>query len=260
MLVELDEAPNARERWRFTVGCTRASATITVREILAVRGHGGGVTRTIVLSAIGASVALAAYGLVRYSELRSGAGNWMAFAVFLVVVCAYAACALALSRGTTHAIVVARRNGLIGGFAVGAGWLVVLVPTATLKSFVFVPLAIALLVPAGVAFLTVRGTGDAKAATGAALWSGLVGGLLIFIVWVATTYVRNGRPYDRQLIRDFHRSNAHDLAAYAVSDNLGAGLTLLVIVPVVALAIGSLARPVRTNTHWDDPPTGIRAE
>ena len=58
---------------------------------------------------------------------------------------------------------------------------------------------------------------------------------------MTTTYVRDGRPYDAQMLRDFHASGSRDLAAYAVGDNLGAALGLLLIVPVVALALGSLA-------------------
>jgi hypothetical protein len=60
-------------------------------------------------------------------------------------------------------------------------------------------------------------------------------------VWVTATYLRDGLPYDHGLIRDFHRSGATDLATYAVSDNLGSGLMLLLLVPTVALAVGFLS-------------------
>ena len=72
------------------------------------------------------------------------------------------------------------------------------------------------------------------------MWCGLVGGLLAFIVWMTTTYARDGRPYDAQMMRDFHASGSRDLAAYAVGDNLGAALGMLLVIPVVALALGSL--------------------
>ena len=62
----------------------------------------------------------------------------------------------------------------------------------------------------------------------------------MFIIWVTVTYVRDGRPYDAQMLRDFHRSGSRDLAAYAVSDNLGAAFGMLLILPVVAVALGSL--------------------
>ena len=100
---------------------------------------------------------------------------------------------------------------------------------------------LALLGPACVAALAGRSANDARTGTTqAALWGGIVGGLTTFVVWVTATYLRDGRPYDPGLLRDFHQSGAHDLATYAVSDNLGSGLVLLFIVPIAALAFGSL--------------------
>src|SRR5207253_9934018 len=61
--------------------------------------------------------------------------------------------------------------------------------------------SVALLMPAGV---------GALAGSRAALWSSLVGGLLVFIVWVSATYLRDGGPYDAGLLRDFDRSGARD--------------------------------------------------
>ena len=62
----------------------------------------------------------------------------------------------------------------------------------------------------------------------------------MFIVWVTVTYTNAGGPYDSGLIRDFHKSGAPDLTTYGVSDNLGSGLVLLLMIPTVALALGSL--------------------
>lgn len=240
MLVELDEARGARARWRFSLGCIRAAAAIRCRATVCAGNRGGNGVRAVVLAAAAAALVLAGYGLVRYPGLRAGAGAWGAGAFLLVLLSGYAMGALSLSRGTTPAALIARRNGLLGGLAIGVAWLLALAPTGLLKAWVFIPLMVALLGPASVAVLTGLASRDVRAARSAGLWSGLVGGLLVFVVWVTTTYVRNGRPYDPQLIRDFHRSHAHDLATYAVSDNLGAALGLLLIVPVVALALGSL--------------------
>jgi len=82
--------------------------------------------------------------------------------------------------------------------------------------------------------------------------SGIVGGLLVFAVSMAATYARNGRPYDAQLLRDFHRSGAPDLATLAVSDALASALGLLILIPLAALAFGSLgARLPRTAVPVD---------
>ena len=109
----------------------------------------------------------------------------------------------------------------------------------------FLPLLIALLGPALVAAVAGHRARDSRTGTLAALWSGLVGGLTVFIVWVTVTYTNAGGPYDSGLVRDFHKSGAPDLATYAVSDNLGSGLVLLLMIPTVALALGSLSARVR---------------
>ena len=74
-------------------------------------------------------------------------------------------------------------------------------------------------------------------------------GLTVFISWVTVTYADAGRPYDAGLVRDFHASGAHDLATYAISDDLGSGLVMLLVVPTVALALGSLSARLSATTR-----------
>jgi hypothetical protein len=235
MLVELDAVRGARERWAFSLGCVRALLVLRIRAGFVARDRGGNALRAAVLGAVAATLALAVYGIVRYPGLRAGAGAWEGGAVLGALALGYAACALTLSRGMTPRAGAARGRGLVGGLVVGAAWLVVLTPpTAFLKTWVVLPLLVAMLVPAGVAIRTGH--------TGAALWSGLVGGLLVFVSRALATYASDGRPYDPQLIRDFHHSGAHDLATYAVGGSLNTAIGMLAIVPVVALAFGSLGR------------------
>ena len=123
---------------------------------------------------------------------------------------------------------------------------------------VLLPLMVALLGPGAVAVLAVRAGGVVTAGTRSALWSGIVGGLLVFTVSMTATYARNGRPYDPQLLRDLPHSGAPDLATLAVNDALGSALTLLILIPLTALASGSLAarlprtaNPTTTRTSPD---------
>ena len=241
MLAELSGVGGARARRRFSFGCTRAIIALCVRTNLTAPGRGGRGVRALVLGASATAVALAAYGPARYPGLRSDIGTWLAFASLLAIVACYAFAALTLSRGATAQARTARRYGLAAGLAIGAAWLMILAPAEVSKSLVFLPLGVALLGPLLVAYVAGRTCRDARAAAAAAIWSGLVGGLLVFIVWVVVTYSDDGRPYDAQMLRDFHRSGSHDLAAYAVGDNVGAAIGLLVIIPVVALALGSLS-------------------
>jgi hypothetical protein len=240
MSAELAPLRGRRSRWAFAAGCAQAAIVVRLRAGIVRPGRGGGGVRALVLSAIAAALGLGIYGAVRYPALRGGVAGWAAIAVFAAILAVYAAAALSLTRGAAAQAVLARRRGVAGGLAVAAAWLAVIMPEAFSQSLVALPLAATLLIPAGVATLVGRSTRQVRTGTDAALWSGMVGALLAFTVWVSATYAGDGRPYDAQLIRDFQHSGARDLATYAVGDTLGAAMGLLVIVPVVALALGSL--------------------
>ena len=252
MSAELETLCGRGARWRFTLGCARAAGVIRARVTLTSRDRGGGGLRTVIGVGVSAAVALGAYGLVRYPGLRSGDAS-IAAAGFVALLVAYAAATLALSGGKGLQEIAARRHGLVGGVAIGAAWLVVLSPTETLKQWVLVPLMIALLGPGCVAALAARDGKHVIAGTRAALWSGMVGGLLVFTVWITATYARDGRPYDAQLLRDFPRSGAPDLATLAVSDALSSALTLLILIPLTAVAFGSLGARLPRTTGPDRP-------
>ena len=241
MLVELDQVEGRRERWQFSVGCVWAAVRIRVRS----REPGGALLRVVVLACVVIALALVGYGLVHYPGLRSEPNVWGAMTAFLATLLVYIALTVLLSRGVTQRSAAARRYGLAGGLAVGVGWLLGIAPPAAFRGWVFLPLLIALLGPAVVAAVAGHRARDARTGTLAALWSGLVGGLIVFIVWVTVTYTNAGGPYDSGLLTDFHKSGTPDLATYAVSDNLGSGLVLLLMIPTVALALGSLSARLR---------------
>jgi hypothetical protein len=247
MLGELEEAHGSRARWRFSVGCLNAALALRVRATFGGSHRDGAVVRTTLLAAVAAALALGAYGLISYPLLTTTQGARPGILALLAVLVGYVVCALGLSRGMTPRAVLARRYGLLGGVATAAAWLLAIFPTAALKEWVFVPLAIAILGPASVAMLAGRATRDRTAATAGALWSGLVGGIAVFVIWLSATYLHDGGPLDPQLIRDFHASGASNLTAYAVSENLGAALGMLAMIPTVALAAGSLAARMAPN-------------
>ncbi len=228
-----------RARWRFSLGCAWAAVLIRLRALVRRPAPGTASSRFFVFAGIAAALCLAAYGLLHYPGLRSDSSTWVSVAFFLAFLAGYALSALALSTEDSHGG-VASRYGVAGGLVIGSAWFVILAPTNLLKSWVAFPLVLVLLGPACIAALAGRSAKDARTGIQAALWSGLVGGLTAFVIWVTATYLRDGRPYDPGLLRDFHQSGADDLATYAVSDNLGTGLVLLVIVPIVAVALGSL--------------------
>ena len=252
MSAELETLCGRGASWRFTLGCARAAGVIRARVTLTSRERGGAGLRTVVgVGAVGGRGArrlrprsLPGVALGRRVDRR---GRVRGPAV------AYAAVTLALSRGTGLREITARRHGLVGGVAIGAAWLVVLSPTETLKQWVLVPLMVALLGPGCVAALAAREGKHVIAGSRAALWSGIVAGLLVFTVWMTATYARDGRPYDAQLLRDFPRSGAPDLATLAVSDALASALTLLILIPLTAVAFGSLGARLPRTTGPDRP-------
>jgi hypothetical protein len=239
MRSELAHVHGRWPRWQFSLGCTWATLQIRARATFSGPAPGAAGVRALVLAAILASFALGITGLVLYPGLRSGYNAWASLPIFVALLAVYAVAALALSGDRSPHAGIARWYGFAGGAAVGGAWFVIFSP-GPLKSWVVLPLAFALFGPALVAALAGRAARDARAGTRAALWAGIVGGLGVFIVWVTATYLRDGRPYDPGLLRDFHKSGAPDLATYAVTDDLGSGLVLLLLVPTVALALGSL--------------------
>ena len=204
-----------------------------------------------------ATIVLASYGLVHYPGLRSDGDAAIVAIAFPTLLVLYGTVTLALSRGTRVWEVTARRHGLTGGVVIGTAWLLVLSPTSVLKQWVLVPLIDRAVRPRCIAVLAARAGGVVTAGTRSALWSGIVGGLLVFTVSMTATYVSDGRPYDPQLLRDLPHSGAPDLATLAVSDALADALTLLILIPLTALALGSLgARLARTAdpTATSAPP------
>jgi hypothetical protein len=245
MSAELATVCGRGRRWRFSLGCARAAGVIRARVTLTSRERGGGGLRVVIGAGLAAAVVLAGYGLVRYPGLRSSGDARAAAIAVAALLPAYGAVTLAFSRGEGVRAVAARRNGLVGGVVIAAAWLLVLSPTESLKQWVLVPLLVALLGPGCVAALAARTGRDVTAGTRAALWSGLVGGLVVFTVWMTVTYARDGRPYDAQLLRDVSHGGAPDVATLAVGDALTSALTLLVVIPLTAVAFGSLGARLR---------------
>jgi len=245
MLVELDHVEGRQQRWQFSFGCVWAAVRIRVRS----REPGGVLLRVVVLACAVIALSLVGYGLVHYPGLRSEPRVWGAMIVFLVTLLIYTALAVFLSPGESQRSAAARRHGLPGGLAVAASWFLGIAPPSALKGWVFLPLLIALVGPATIAAIAGHRARDARTGTLAALWSGLVGGLTTFIVWVTVTYTNAGGPYDSGLVGDFHKSTAPDLVTYAVGDSLGSGLVLLLMIPTVAFALGSLCARLAAATQ-----------
>jgi hypothetical protein len=90
--------------------------------------------------------------------------------------------------------------------------------------------------PAGAA-ATRRGRAGATGRQ-TALLSAIVTGMLVFLALAGDALPTAAGPYDAGQLRDFPGSRFPDIATYAVSDNLGTAMSLLLLASVVTAALG----------------------
>lgn len=235
MVGELATLERRAQRWSFVQGCLLVLLLLPFR-----RGQPG----RVILGSMGAGavgcVALVGYALVRYPGLDTGTVTWLSVAGFLAVLAGYTLVGRVVVRRLTGRTGSATRAGLLGGVVTAALWLGIGGAAASrsiASAGVVVALAIPVTASAVGATAAWRGRSAAAGREAAAL-SAMFAGLVVFLVWVGAAVLTGGRPYDSGLLRDFHTSGAPDLATYAVSDNLGAGMMLLLLVPVLTASIG----------------------
>ena len=160
-------------------------------------------------------------------------------------------------RRMDQAALDAVRVAMAGALVIAALWIVVGV-TASFGGSDYLATLLLLVLPA--ASLTVGALGawrGGTASTGrlAAVLLAIGSGLLVFLVWVSDTLLTGGRPYDAGMVRDFHSSGAHDLATYAVSDNLGSAMMLLLLVPMLVALFGLAGTAVTARLLHRAPTT-----
>lgn len=254
MIGELAEI-NARSlRRRFALGCLRAALVVPS----ARRSAGRGLIRAVMAAAL-ASLALVVLAVVQYPRLIVGARTWFELAFFAIVLAIYAGVTAVLVRRLDEPSASAVSIALLAALPIAVLWLSVglvasfdasaFVGTATVCALVLVPLAVG-------AVAAWRGR-DVRAGRRAVALCAPCAGLLVFLAWAGEAVFADGRPYDAGMLRDFHSSGSPDLATYALSDNLGTAMMLLLIVPMVSFAFGlagaalagrSTKRPRSTRT------------
>ena len=246
---ELAELESPVKRWRFAINCLRVAVTAPASP----GSPGRQVIRALTGAAV-ACVAMVGYALARYPDLRSGTRSWLAVLAFLLVLAGYLLAArLLVARlgvrsgfGTSIAAVGA---ALVGALWIGIG----LGSSSTGPGYLSLACTIALAaVPICLGWLATRRTRSRSAGIASSLLCALLAGLAVFLSWTGDTLLTAGRPYDPGLIRDFHSSGAHDLASYAVNDNLGSAMMLLLLVPLLTAILGylgsMLAGPMRASS------------
>lgn len=227
MLAEVEQVSDAGARRKFAFGCLRALALSVPRMVAGVFAAG--------LLSVG--VVLTA--LVRYPGLITGAGTWLAVGLFFVAVGGYVIAAAGLAARLTRLKLTTA--ALVTGACIAGSWMLVGLSTSVGVPAA-VPMSLLVLAPCVALVLgwvaTMRSSSPATGVQCVSL-AGLEAGLGLFLLWAGTTVLFAGRPYDPGMVRDFRASAAPDLATYAVNDNLGSGMMLLLLVPLVSLAAGA---------------------
>ena len=231
MVGELNQIDNRRQRWRFAAGCASAAVFLPSR-----RADSARLAARLVAATALACAGLVAYGLGQYPAIATNARTWPVLAVFLSVLVGYSVVSTVLvRRGPVTG------SGLAGGLGLAAVWIIAGIPVVTQAHQ---PAYSLLLLAIPVTSLAVGAAAARRSRTAAVrqqvvLFSALVAGFVLFLVYASDVLLTAGGPYDSGQIRDFPGSGLPDLATYAVSDNLGSAMMLLLLVPIVTAAIGS---------------------
>jgi hypothetical protein len=246
MFGELHEMRNRRQRWRFAAGCAGAAILLPSR-----RADSAGLAARLVAATALACAGLVAYGLKRYPEILTLPGTWPVLAFFIFVLAGYAAIAAALVRRGPVA-----RSGLISGLGLAAVWIIAGIPVVSQASiparFLLPVIPIASLAAGAVA---ARRRSTTAVRQPIALFSALVAGLVVFLAYAGDTLLTAGGPYDAGQLRDFPGSGVSDLATYAVNDNLGTAMMLLLLIPVATAVIASAGAGIAAHLPRRDTRT-----
>jgi hypothetical protein len=239
MFGELQQLETQPQRWRFAVGCAAATLFLPAR-----RADSAGLAASLVAATALACAGLVGYGLIRYPGLLTHGGTWPVLATFTAVLVGYTLIAAVLVRRGPVA-----RSGLASGLGLAAVWTIAGITAVSHPSQPAYSLLLLTIPLASLAVGVAAATRGRTAAVGqqVVLLSAVVAGLILFLVLATDTLLTAGGPYDAGQVRDFPTSGLPDLATYAVSDNLGSAMMLLLLAPVMTIAVGCSGAGVTTR-------------
>jgi len=222
MIGELDRIDTRAKRWRFAVGCVGGAL------LLPPWGRAAAVVGVFAAASAGC-VGLYAYALIRYPGLARYGAAWVFLAILLAVLVGYTLAGSVLVR--RPGVV---RRGLVGGLFILVAWLVLdgvtgppnVAPAAPLLMFVA-----PLLVGAGGVW---RG-GGALIGRRIALLAGLCASLGLFLIGAVAVIATGAGPYTPGKITEAGTTN---VTTYVVSDGLGNGVILMLVIPLATAMIG----------------------
>jgi hypothetical protein len=245
MAAELAQVHGRRARWRFALGCAGGTMLVPPR-----RGESGRVVIVLVTAGAAGCVGLVCYGLARYPGIVTGPRTWLILAVFAAVLAGFALAVATLARRGPASF------GLAAGLAVAAAWIIaggLALSRGDAEPAFFWFLAVLPLAPLAAGAAAARRGRTGTEGRGGVLISAVVASLALFAVLAARALITARGPYDPGQVRDFHGSGMPSLAAYAVSDNLGTAMALMLLTFTMTAVLGCTAATVAARVLRTTP-------
>jgi hypothetical protein len=246
MVGELGQLQHRSKRWRFALSCLAATLLFPARQ----SGAGRLVIALVAASAAGCA-ALVTYGMLRYPAILTSRGTWPALATFAVVLIGFTLLAGVLVRRGAPAGLA-----LLGGLGTAVVWIVFGYTAVTyaqarpVLSWLLLALPLA---PLAVGAASTRHGRTGAASRQAALLSAIVTGLTLFLTLASVALLTAGGPYDPGQIRDFPGSRFPDIATYALNDNLGTAMSLLLLASITTAALGCASATITARLRRTIP-------
>jgi hypothetical protein len=238
MRTELTYIEGPAARWRFALG--GISAAVTARTVGRLRTQPGLV---FVLAGLLTGTGLIVTALVTYPSLRSSPKIRPFLIVTIVVFAVYAALAVAAASDTHAAARRARRSGLLTGAVLAPPWFVFAAGWWNLHG---TPLILTVGIPVVTAAATTRAAGNPRTGISTTVWAGLTAGIAVFIAFTIAGFATANGPYDASQLAEYAHSGNPSSAAYWMGEDLAASLLLLMIIPCLTIALGSIGTVIAT--------------
>jgi len=220
---------HGRARWRFAVGCAVAAVGLPKRD------RGGRWIPVAVLVAAVVSAGLVGYGFVRYPGMIKGGGTWLALTAFALTLTGFVVAVRAVSRRTRVGPFDLSCGGVLAAIWIAVGALAL---SGRGKEWMLALFVLPVVTIAAGA-LAARHGRTRTAGLRTVVVAAVVAALAVFLVLAADTLITGGRPYDAGQLRDFAGSGYPDIATYAVSDDLGTDMVLLLLMFMMTAVLGS---------------------
>jgi hypothetical protein len=252
MCTELACIDGRTARWRFALGGVRAALSARLSGRMT-----GKPDLSIVVAGALVCLGLVVAALATYPALLGEPKLPLLLGALAVVLCGYTLIASASARNTTPAVRGPRATGLIAGVVLGVVWLVFAAAWWNLHGW---PLVAAIVLPVVAGGYFARSTGAALAAVKALTRTALIAGLVVFVGSAIDAFVTAGGPYDTSQLDEFHHSGYTSLPAYWMGEDLAVAVMLLIFVPCLTVAVGSIGavavglRPRTETTHRSTHP------